>query len=198
MPDKPALGSTTVSGVAEFKDANGNPVIIPISIDTGYSPARLIVELPDRALRDLGIIDIGDITDGGGVSVIDDAAHAINVIGGNLNTVTVEAAYTSAQTNVAIVTVGAGTRIACTAIEVTADHANTLDVGYRIGFAAATTPTTTGVLTSHPGLAAGSGVIKGNGMAIIGVGADGEDLRITSEDPGGALRVVVTYYTVAE
>ena len=50
---------------------------------------------------------------------------------------------------------------------------------------------------SHPGIAAGSGVVEGNGSGILGVGADGEDLRITSEVPTtGSLRVVVSYYTV--
>lgn len=61
MPvDKTALASTTISGIAEFRDPAGNPVVVPIIVDTNYSPYRLIVELPDRALRDLGIVDIGN------------------------------------------------------------------------------------------------------------------------------------------
>lgn len=118
-------------------------------------------------------------------------------IGGHPNIVTLEAAYTAAQTDTAIITVGAGVKIVVTAIEVTLDEATTVGVGYRIGFGTANTPTTTGVVSSHPGLVAGSGVVKGSGAGIIGIGADGEDLRITSEVPTtGSLRVVVTYYTI--
>ncbi len=119
------------------------------------------------------------------------------VIGGHPNPVTIEAAYTAAQTDTAIVSVSSGMKIVVTRCKVVADNANTVDVGYRVGFAAANTPTTTGVVSSHPGLAPGSGVTEGNGGGILGVGGDGEDLRITSEAPTtGSLRVVVTYYTV--
>lgn len=118
------------------------------------------------------------------------------VIGGHPNVVTLEAAYTAAQTNTAIITISTGSIIVVTASEVTADNANTNDTGFRVGFGTASTPTTTGVVSSHPGVAAGGGVVKGNGSAIIGKGADNEDYRITSEDPGGALRVVTTYYTI--
>lgn len=119
------------------------------------------------------------------------------VIGGHPNPVTIEAAYTAAQTDTAIVTVSSGLKIVVTRIKVVADNANTVDVGYRVGFAATNTPTTAGVVSSHPGLAAGSGVTEGNGGGILGVGADGEDLRITSEVPTtGSMRVVVTYFTV--
>lgn len=120
------------------------------------------------------------------------------VIGGHPNVVTVEAEYTAAQTNTAIVTVSSGSKIVITAIQVTCDNANTVDVGLRVGFGATTTPTTTGVVLSHPGIAPGSGVVRGDGSGILGVGADGEDLRITSEVPtSGAIRVVATYYTVS-
>ena len=72
-----------------------------------------------------------------------------------------------------------------------------MDVSVLIGFAAATTPTGTGVVLSHPGIAAGSGVVEGSGAGMLGVGADGEDLRITSEVPTtGSIDVVVSYYTI--
>lgn len=118
-------------------------------------------------------------------------------IGGHPNIITLEAAYTAAQTDTAIVTVGAGTKIVVTQIQVVADEANTVSVGFRVGFAAATTPTTTGVVLTHPGMVPGAGVSRGDGGAIIGVGADGEDLRITSEAPtGGSIRVLVSYFTI--
>jgi len=118
------------------------------------------------------------------------------VMGGHPNVVTLAAAYTAAQTDTAIVSVGAGAKIVVTRLTVTCDAANSNQTGYYIGFAAANTPTTTGVVSTHPGVAAGSGLVEGNGAGMLGVGGDAEDLRITCEDPGGAIRVVVTYYTI--
>ncbi len=88
MPlDKPAQGSNTINGVAEFKDANGNPVICPISLDTSYSPARILMELPDRALRDLGGVDVLDIRTATGTTVIDDVNDAlrVNLVAGSVS-----------------------------------------------------------------------------------------------------------------
>jgi hypothetical protein len=43
----------------------------------------------------------------------------------------------------------------------------------------------------------GSGLSRGDGSGILGVGADGEDLRITAEAPtSGSASLVVSYYTV--
>jgi hypothetical protein len=119
------------------------------------------------------------------------------VIGGHPNVLTLRANYTTAQSDTAIASVGGGNKIVVTRLSVTVDNACSVDVQCRIGFAAATTPTTTGVVLSHPGIAAGSGVVEGNGSGILGIGADGEDLRITSEVPtGGSIDVVVSYYTI--
>ena len=119
------------------------------------------------------------------------------VIGGHPNIISLEAAYTSAQTDTAIITVGAGTIIIVTKVSFLCDNANTVDVGVRVGFGASTTPTTTGVILTHPGVAKGSGVIEGNGSGIIGIGTDGQDLRITCEVPtGGSARVLVNYFTI--
>jgi len=118
-------------------------------------------------------------------------------INGTPDIVTVEAAYTAAQTDAAIVTIAGGLKIVVTQIQMTADNANTVDVGFRVGFGAATTPTTTGVILTHPGVAAGSGISRGSGSSILGAGEDGEDLRITSEVPtGGSIRILVSYYTI--
>lgn len=59
--DKPVQGSHAVHGVAELTDINSNPVPEPLVVMTQYGhPYRLAVELVDRALRDLGIVDIGN------------------------------------------------------------------------------------------------------------------------------------------
>lgn len=118
-------------------------------------------------------------------------------LGGHPNSIVVEAAYTAAQTNTAIVTIATGLKIVVTACTVTVANANTVDAGVRVGFGTSTTPTTTGVILTHPGLAPGSGVIEGTGEAVIGVGADNEDLRITCDVPtSGSLRVKVVYHTI--
>ena len=119
------------------------------------------------------------------------------ILGGHPNVVTIELAATGAQTDVAIVTIATGLKIVVTQIQMTADNANTVDVGFRVGFGAVNTPTTTGVVLTHPGVAAGSGISRGDGSGIIGVGADNEDLRVTSEVPTtGSIRILVTYFTV--
>lgn len=114
---------------------------------------------------------------------------------GHPNLITFEAAYTAAQTNTAIVSVSTGTKIVVVGLSVTADNANTVDVGYRIGFATATTPTTTDVIQSHPGLSAGSGQVDD---VLWLPGGDDEDVRITSEVPTtGSIRVVLRYFTIS-
>jgi hypothetical protein len=134
----------------------------------------------------------GDRTD-----LFANVAGVLFVMGGHPNILTLEAEYTAAQTNAALITASSGQKIAVTQIQALCDRANTVDVGLRIGFGTTTTPTTTGVVCTHPGIAAGSGVSRGDGSGILGVGADGDDLRITSEVPtGGALRVLVSYYII--
>lgn len=124
------------------------------------------------------------------------------MIGGHPNILTASINVTDAdgaQTNAAIITVGAGVKIVVTHIAVTADNANTADVGVRIGFGTANTPAAdaAGLIIDHPGIAKGGGMVVGNGAGILGIGGDNEDLRITCEDPvGGSISVVVGYYTI--
>ena len=119
------------------------------------------------------------------------------VIGGHPNIKTLRANYDAAKTNEAIITIAGGLKIVVTKISVTASNANTVNVAALIGFAAATTPTTTGVVLAHPGIAPGSGIVEGSGAGMLGVGTDGEDLRITSTVPTtGSIDVVVSYYTI--
>ncbi len=111
--------------------------------------------------------------------------------------VTIELAMTAAQTDTKIVTVAAGTTIIVVGALYDCDNANTVNVAMRIGLAQTNTPTTTGVFLSHPGIPPGGGVNRGNGGAAIGIGADGDDVIITSTVPTtGSCRAVITYYTV--
>ena len=127
------------------------------------------------------------------------------IIGGHPNAVTTTALILDsdgAQTNAAIVTVSGGTKIVVTRLSVIADADNTGTPSCVVGFAAATlaTPGTTGgagLLMQSNGLIAGGGFTIGNGSGIIGVGADGEDLRYSCQDPaGGAITIAVTYFTI--
>jgi hypothetical protein len=126
-----------------------------------------------------------------------DRHGSLFVLGGHPDMITQRLNYSAAQTDVAIITVSAGTKIVVTSITVLAANANTAFPEVIIGFGATTTPTTTGVVATHPGTPAGGGVREGDGGSIIGVGADGEDLRITSgAATGGSISVVVKYFTV--
>lgn len=115
-------------------------------------------------------------------------------------------AATGAQTDATIVgTIATGTRVVITAVAVTVDSATSVvgGVAVKIGFGASTIPGDSstganGIILDHKGISAGSGVIIGNGGGIIGIGASGEELRLTCEAPtGGGLSVTFTYYTIS-
>lgn len=120
------------------------------------------------------------------------------VIGGHPNIQTIRLQFTAQQTNTAIISVSAGTKIVVTALQVTLDNASTVFPSVRIGFGTASTPTTTGVIAAHGGVPAGGGFSRGDGSGIIGVGADDEDLRITTVGTatGNGVEVIVTYFTI--
>lgn len=121
------------------------------------------------------------------------------VIGGHPNVVTIKhTTITTAVTDAAIVTIAGGLKIVVTRVTVTLDNASTVFPTLLIGFGTANTPTTTGVLVAHGGVPAGGGVNVGDGSGILGVGADGEDLRVTTTGnaTGNGLQIVVSYYTI--
>jgi len=127
------------------------------------------------------------------------------VIGGHPNVISTAVTVADAdgaQTDAAIVTVSAGTKIVVTRITVMCSNANTGDVSVKVGFAAANlgSPSTTaaaGILLDAKAIDGGSGVTIGDGSGILGIGADGEDLRYTCDDPaGGHVSITVSYYTI--
>jgi hypothetical protein len=120
-------------------------------------------------------------------------------IGGHPNIVTLKHAnITTAVTDTAIITVSGGTKIVVTSIIATLDSASTVYPTLLVGFGASTTPTTTGVILAHGGVPAGGGVSRGDGSGILGIGADGDDLRVTTTGnaTGNGLQIVVTYFTI--
>jgi hypothetical protein len=116
----------------------------------------------------------------------------------NLQTLGVQ--YTSAQTDVILVTASATQQIIVTDVTVTVDEAVTVTgVGFVIGFGTPSTPTSVGVLLRHSGLMPGSKANRSAGGGTLGTGDYNEDLRITSENPvGGALDVMVSYFIVEQ
>jgi hypothetical protein len=127
-------------------------------------------------------------------------------LGGHPNIVSAEYITTASQTDDPVVAVvGAGTKIVVTQITVVASAANTVSPSVRIGFGTASVPTqgasgadgVAKVILSHPGVPAGSGIVKGTGVGIVGIGGDNEDLRITCGAPtSGSLVVQVDYFTI--
>jgi hypothetical protein len=120
-------------------------------------------------------------------------------IGGHPNIVTLKhTTITTAVTDAAIISVSAGTKIVVTAFTVTLDNASTVFPTFLMGFGATNTPTTTGVIGAHGGIPAGGGFSRGDGSGILGIGGDGEDLRVTTTGTAGGngLQIVVTYYTI--
>ena len=127
------------------------------------------------------------------------------VIGGHpsINTFEYNTTNVNGETDDSILGAISNRRVVITMIDATCDNANTNDTGVRIGFGDTVVPAEpssgtgiVGIVLSHSGIAPGSGVVKGSGAGIIAIGGLGKELRITNDDPGGKLRVVVTYYTI--
>lgn len=128
-------------------------------------------------------------------------------IAGHPNLITREFDFgTAAQTdlNLAAAVVAADERIYVTRFEALCDNANTVAVAARAGFGTANVPTASaagvsGMIASHPGIAAGSGIICGNGSGIIAVGGAGEEPRLTSSAAtSGNLHVIISYFLIDE
>lgn len=125
------------------------------------------------------------------------------VLGGHPNLITKEYMTTTVQTNsILIPSVAAGSQVIITEIEVLVSSACTVKPQVRIGFGTSGVPgePTTGTLTSnmvlsHPGIAAGSGVVRGNGSGIVAIGGDGMELRLACDVPtGDKITVILSYY----
>lgn len=138
-----------------------------------------------------------DVSDGDMVNATASRSGALLVLGGTSNVLTLRLAITGANTNVAIVTASGSQKIVVTAITVSSAYTNLAFPSVRVGFATATTPTTTGVVFAHDGVCPGSFLIYGSGVGILGVGALDEDLRITNDDPTGTMSLVVSYFITA-
>lgn len=107
----------------------------------------------------------------------------------------------NAQTDLGALTVSGGSRIVITQIHVRAAKTNSGNVRVLVGFGASAVPTPveTGVndLIIDELLGPGDGHQIGNGSGIIAIGGDGDDLRITCDDPSaGSITVGYSYFTI--
>lgn len=128
------------------------------------------------------------------------------MIGGHPNVISAEYVTTTSQTDDNILpAISSGTIYIITFIAVIASADNTVNTSVRIGFGATSVPAqgssgadaVPGVIISHPNVPPGSGVTKGNGGGIIGIGGDGFELRITNSAPtNGSLIVQCDFYTI--
>lgn len=99
---------------------------------------------------------------------------------------------TVALTNVAIIP--GGQKIFVTRVSYKTADSCTAAPSVRIGFNPSVTPSGVGVISSHPGVPNGGGVVEGNGGGILGVG-QGNPLLVTCSEPtGGALDINVSYF----
>jgi hypothetical protein len=128
------------------------------------------------------------------------------VIGGHPNPVMYGMSITTAVSNTVIgPTINTGTKLVVTGITVLLDNGSTVFPSVVIGFgtantpAFATTPGTSKVIAGHPAIPAGGGFSRGDGSGMLGVGADDEELRITTVGTAGGngLYVLITGYTVS-
>lgn len=125
-------------------------------------------------------------------------------IGGHPNIITrhnVVLAADGAQTDAALLSVSAGSKIVVTQISAKASAANSGNTAVRVGFGTANVPTAAlaganGIILAGT-FAANGGHQIGNGAGIIACGADGEDLRLTCGAPtGGQLDLNYSYFTI--
>jgi hypothetical protein len=126
------------------------------------------------------------------------------VMAGHPNIITKSATIDDAdgaQTDASLLTIAGGSKIVITSIGAVCSSSNSGSVAVRIGFGAANVPAAseagTAAVLLEGKFSAGGGWQRGNGSGILGIGADGEDLRITCDDPaGGSLFVTFSYYTI--
>jgi len=177
---------TAVGNAAHDSPATGNPLTMGVTaLAYGADPTA---------------VTAGDVT----------RAHAnrdgvLFVLGGHPNIQTYEFQVQDAdgaQTDLAMATCGTGCKVVVTEADVTCDPDTSDDTSMRMGFGTANVPSgahtgTAGVVLAWDGIPQGGGRIRGDGSGIIGVGADGEDLRLTIADPvGGSCNVLVSYFTI--
>lgn len=133
-------------------------------------------------------------------------AGILFTLGGHPNAKSATYLWTASTTDDNVLpTISGGTKYAVTRISVFIDEATTVGVAVRLGFGTASVPglpsanadAVDDILCYHPGIVPGAGFQIGDGSGVLGVGADGAELRITAEaTTSGTGVVTVTYFTI--
>lgn len=127
-------------------------------------------------------------------------------LGGHPNLKNATYYTTAAGTNDNVLpALGTGNKYVITGISVICSAANTVSPSVLLGFGTASNPTlgATGVdavdkiIINHGGIPSGSGFVLGFNGSIVGIGGDGEEIRITNSVPtGGNISVSIQYFTI--
>lgn len=128
------------------------------------------------------------------------------VLGGHPNVKRATYLWTASTTDDNVLpAIAGGTKYVVTSITIVIEQAVTVGVAVRLGFGTANVPAlptanadaVDDILVYHPGLVPGSGMQVGDGSGILGVGADGAELRITAgATTGGTGVVTIGYFTI--
>lgn len=209
--DDPAvavLGATT--GAAVITDVNGTIQqylrgIVKLAITIGGWLVTASGDVAHDAVDSGNPVKVGakgiaygtnptDVTADDRTNLYANRAGILHVLNGHPNVITRRDNFTSAQTDVALITISTGTKIVILSCTVAADKANSVNVAVRTGFGTANTPTGAGTYLSHPGIPAGGGIREAGAVC----GANDEDFRITCGAPtSGSIDVVTKYFTIA-
>lgn len=197
------LASDNTPFTVKVTDSNGNPIlnsdIVYIQGNVAHDSAISGNPLQMGGTAIAWGANPTAVTAGDATRLYADRQGVLRVLSSPLNPLTVRASLTAATSDTALVTVSSGTKIGVTSAELACSAATTVSVSFVMGFATATTPTTTSVVLAEPGTTANSlsGISRGTGAGVLGVGADGEDLRYTnSVATSGSCDIVVTYFTI--
>lgn len=196
----------TICTSAPFIRANviavtgGSVITLQMISKVGSGPANITSSSTSSITAIVGETSVAyganptEATVGTSIPPIVDRAGIQFVQNGHPNMIALRLAITGVLTDSAVVTVGAGDKIRVYEATYLTKSGNTLIPALLVGFGLTTTPTTTGVILSHPGCPAGSGVKSGTPVT----GTAGQDLRITTSDCGGTAELFIKYATITE
>lgn len=148
--------------------------------------------------------DVADSLDAG--AIIANRHRIPFMLGGHPNIQSSEYFTSGAITDDNILpALAAGSAYVITGITVACSAANATSPSVRIGFGTSTltaqgatnADAVAKIILSHPGIPAGSGIVKGYNGGIVGIGASDEELRITCTTPTTSLIVQVDWFTIS-
>ena len=172
----PSSGDTEVVGNV----AHGSP-------DSGF-PVKIGMKTVNHGADPTSVDPVGDRTDWYANQ------HGVPwVIGGHPNVRRLTANYTGVQTDAVLLTVGTNEKFVVTECSAFVDKACTVNVSVLFEFSTGTR------FAQHPGIAAGSGFVEGNGSGMLAIGAATDDVTVSVSVPtGGSVTVAVSGYLITE